>query len=296
MIAKPARVTRRRQSAWSIAIYEGESPLSLAPAPGIRNPVLTDEEVTDVPADFVADPFMIRQRDQWWMFCEVFSGASARGEIGLAASKDGYTWRYEGIVLAEPVHLSYPYVFRAGDEYYMIPETYGFGGIDLYRAAQFPRGWRRAARLLQGTFADTSIFYHDERWWMFSCTNPAAHDTLRLYHSRHLMGPWEEHARSPIVAGDRTRARPGGRVTEWNGSWLRFAQDCKPTYGTRVRAFQIDELTTTTYREHEVAESPILNPGEIWNRTGMHHVDPHLLPGGRWLACVDGYYMREPEA
>lgn len=294
MSPKPARTARRRQSAWSIAIYEGESPLSLAGARGIRNPVLTDEDVTDVPADFVADPFMIREADRWLLFCEVFNGASGRGEIGLAVSEDGYAWRYEGIVLAEPVHLSYPYVFRAGDDYYMIPETYGFGGVDVYRATVFPRGWRRVARLLKGTFADTSVFHHDGRWWMFSCTNPARHDTLRLFHSRHLLGSWEEHPRSPLVTEDRTRARPAGRVIGWNGSLLRFAQDCSPIYGTRVRAFRIDELTAASYRERELPESPILNPGETWNRTGMHHVDPHLLPGGRWLACVDGYYMREP--
>jgi hypothetical protein len=27
---------------------------------------------------------------------------------------------------------------------------------------------------------------------------------------------------------------------------------------------------------------------EGWNSQRMHHVDPHLMTDGRWIACVDG--------
>jgi hypothetical protein len=56
-----------------------------------------------------------------------------------------------------------------------------------------------------------------------------------------------------------------------------------------LRAFQIDELTTTTYREHELPQSPILNAtGKGWNAAGMHHIDPHHIKDNEWIACVDG--------
>src|SRR6476659_4855632 len=45
---------------WSIAMYAGESPLRLRPAPGASNPVLSAADVTDAPARFVADPFMVK--------------------------------------------------------------------------------------------------------------------------------------------------------------------------------------------------------------------------------------------
>ena len=292
---KPSRIARRRRSAWAISIYTGDSPISLSSPAGLLNPVFTDEHVTDFPADFVADPFMVWEGGQWWMFYEVFNGATARGEIGLATSTDGFAWQYAGLVLREPFHLSYPYVFRSGEDYYMIPETLDLGAIQVYRAEPFPNRWRPIAKLMEGSFADSSIFQHQDRWWMFSCTNHSLHDTVCLYQSPELLGPWTAHPSNPIVEGDRTRARPGGRVTDWNGRLLRFAQDCVPQYGTHVRVFEIEELTPTTYRERELPESPILSPGNDWNRSGMHHVDPHLLPGGRWIACVDGYYMRDPE-
>jgi hypothetical protein len=34
------------------------------------------------------------------------------GEIGLATSEDGLKWDYKQVVLNEPFHLSYPYVFE----------------------------------------------------------------------------------------------------------------------------------------------------------------------------------------
>jgi hypothetical protein len=75
---------------------------------------------------------------------------------------------------------------------------------------------------------------------------------------------------------------------------IRYAQDCHPIYGTEVRGFAITDLTTKQYREHAIDEKPILaGSGVGWNACGMHHVDPHLLDDGRWLACVDGFTWRK---
>ena len=74
---------------------------------------------------------------------------------------------------------------------------------------------------------------------------------------------------------------------------MRFAQDCEPIYGTAVRAFAITELTPTDYAEQPLTDGPILRGGAAdWNSNGMHHIDPHMLPGGSWLASVDGWRIR----
>lgn len=274
---------------WSVGIYAGDSPLRLAPAAGVRNPVLTRRDVTDVPALFVADPFMLRRAGGWFMFFEVMNAETGRGEIGLAESADGLAWRYRRIVLSEPFHLSYPHLFEFGGEYYMIPETLGLGRVELYKARAFPEGWERAGTLMEGVCADPTVFRHAGRWWMYACTAPGPHDTLCLYHADELAGPWSPHPRSPIVAGDARRARPAGRVVSHGGRLIRFAQDCSPIYGTQVRAFVVTSLTAEDYSEEELPESPVLRPGEeAWNGCRMHHVDAHSEGGGRWIACVDG--------
>src|SRR5512146_2116952 len=112
------------RSRWSIGIYVGDGPLTIAPPSDQPNPVLTRHDVTDVFASFVADPFMLRVDGTWHMFFEVLTlrDGSWIGVISHATSRDGRRWEYDRTVLSEPFHLSYPYVFESGSDFYMIPE------------------------------------------------------------------------------------------------------------------------------------------------------------------------------
>jgi hypothetical protein len=286
----------KREQQWSIGIYAGQSPFNLASPESVNNPILSHQDISDRRASFVADPFMIRVNHLWYMFFEVMNQLARKGEIGLAMSEDGLKWTYQQIILAEPFHLSYPYVFEWMNDYYMIPESYQAGSIRLYKAVNFPTEWSFLRTLLSGShFADASPFRHDNKWWLFTETNPKLqHDTLRLYYADDLMAPWFEHAQSPLIAGNGHIARPGGRVTVVNDRIIRFAQDCHPIYGARVRAFEVCGLTTKTYHERAMDQNPILTAsGTGWNASGMHHVDPHQVDDGRWLACVDGFSWRK---
>jgi len=287
---------------FSITTYRGSHPWSVAPIRGRRAQVLTRRHVTDVPAAFVADPFLHRTDEGWFMFFEVLRADTWRGEIAVASSPDGLRWTYRGIVLREPFHLSYPHVFAWDGEVYMIPETFEANAVRLYRAVSFPFGWELHSELLAGyPFADASPFLHDGSWWMFAETSPkvdlpegaAAQDTLRLYGAAELFGPWTEHPASPIVESDARLARPAGRVVKADERLIRFAQDGASVYGLQVRAIEVEELTPTTYRERLVTEDPILGPGDSrWNRGGMHHIDAHQVDG-EWFAAVDGW-SRQP--
>lgn len=275
---------------WSIGIYKGVSPWEVKPSKDIRNPVLSGEDIDDVPAAFVADPFMIRQQDKWFMFFEVMNKQSGKGEIGLASSDDGLQWSYQKIVLQEKFHLSYPYVFECNGEYYMIPETFDAHAIRLYRALAFPNQWTFVDSLLKGQFADPSIVYFQGVWWLFACKAPEQQKTLSLYYADDITGPWLEHPKSPIVKGNCRAARPAGRMVTLKDSIIRYAQDCYPDYGMQVRAFKISTLTPSLYSEEEYPNSPVLmGTGSGWNVDRMHHIDPHQLSEGEWIACVDGF-------
>jgi hypothetical protein len=275
------------QFLWSIGLYEGSSPFSLRPAAAVTNPVLTSASVTDVPSRFVADPFHLRVDDTFHLFFEVWNAQEERGEIAHATSADARSWTYDEVVLREPFHLSYPWVVRVGDDFYMVPETRQAQAIRLYRAEDFPHRWTFVRELVQGDFADATPFEHDGRWWMFVHRGL---DELRLFSAATLDGDWSEHPASPIVAGNRSLSRPAGRVLAHEGRLVRFAQDGWPQYGTCVRALEIDVLTADHYREHELPESPIIGAtGTGWSSVGMHHVDYIRGDGDGWLAIVDGY-------
>lgn len=285
-----AAVARAR---WAIAIYLGDDPLSLAPAPRIPTPVLTRHSVTDAFASFVADPFMIRVDGTWHMFFEALTirrGVRV-GVICHATSPDGLGWAYRRVVLEEPFHVSYPQVLRHGGDFFMIPETREAGAVRLYRADPFPRRWVHVSDLLTGpTYFDSTVFEREGRWWMLTETSPRS-DTLRLLSAPALAGPWREHPRSPVVNGNPRTSRPAGRLLSFSGRLIRFAQDCVPAYGSAIRAFEITRLTPQDYEEREIEPAPLLGPGRgLWNRRGMHQIDVHPYGDGRWIACVDGWF------
>lgn len=262
-------------------------PYPLVSGPAV-NPVLTRSDVTDTPAAFVADPFLIHQGRLWYMFFEVWSWP---GVISVATSLDGYDWVYDQVVLREDTHISYPHVFSyddgGGEQYYMVVESGATQTVPLYKSAAFPYQWNLVSVLASGReFADPTVFRWNGTWWMF--VSPAYGHECYLYYSDHLEYGWVEHPQSPVVQG-RSKSRPAGRVMIVDGTRvLRLAQKCDIQYGEAVRVFEVDVLTRTAYAEHEVPDSPILEAsGQGWNAEGMHQCDQQWT-GGSWLAAVDG--------
>ena len=197
------------------------------------------------------------------------------GEIEI--ERDG------AIVLREPFHLSYPQVFAWQGHIYMIPETRQAESIRLYRATAFPDGWVPVETLVRGRFADATLYHDGRLWWLFA---QRGLDEMRLYLAGSPMGPWREHPASPLWPGNRSRTRPGGRLLRHDGRLIRFAQDGWPSYGSVLRAFEIDRLDEVGFAEHEVAESPILRASRAgWNAIAMHHVDLIRQADGDWLAA-----------
>ncbi len=270
---------------WAIGIYEGASPFDLR-APRFLNPVLKAHDVTDVKAEFVADPFLVKKNARYYLFFEVLNAGNSRGEIGLAISLDAKRWHYERIILKEPFHLSYPHVFEWQNEFYMIPESKEANAVRLYRAQKFPEVWECIATLFPDQFSDHALLYYQNRWWLWLAKG---NDSVYLFYADKLTGPWQEHPRSPLMKDNANYARPAGRLIEWNNQIIRFVQDDGAHYGHQVFAFRVTTLTPDEYREELVSEKPFLAPsGKGWNARKMHHVSLLEDRPGCWIAVVDG--------
>jgi len=275
---------------WSIGIYDldvnGRS-ITLHTRQG--NPILTAADVRDVPARFVADPFLIQAKGTYYLFFEVLG--VDRGVIGMAASGDGYRWRYERIVLDEPFHLSYPNVFQWKEDYYLIPESVAANSVRLYKAMHFPDGWQFVKPIIADrALVDSTVLAHQGLLWLFSSSPD--NQNLYLFHADRPEGPWHEHPGSPIVKGNTRDARQAGGILDTGERLIRFAQDSQAMgekYGKAVRGFEIVTLTPEEYRERPLENNPLLKEsGAGWNATGMHHVSAWPLGRGRWIAAVDG--------
>lgn len=281
-------VTEKEQ--WTIAIYRGDSPFDFPSSNDRRWPVLKAEDVDDIPAKFVADPFLMEDESTWYLFFEVYNNDTQQGDLAVATSKNTRSWKYQQVVLDEPFHLSYPYVFKWQDDFYLIPETFEADSIRLYRATNFPYEWEFVETLVDGKdYVDPSIAFFDGRWWLYSATT--SNDTLYLFYADDLFGPWQEHPASPIVEQDTHKARSSGRVIVFEGQLYRFTMDVSPSVGThQVWAYRVTEISPATYSEERVGDEPIIKPtGSGWNSQAMHQLDPHEIEPGKWIASVDGF-------
>jgi len=278
---------KKTDGPWSIGIYEGLSPFELIDPPDVNNPVITAKDVVDLDASFVADPFMVFNNGLYTMFLEALNRETEKGVICYAESADGKSWEYRKVIIDETFHLSYPYVFKWKDNFYLIPESYEDFSVRLYQAVKFPDDWKYLGNLLSGyPYIDPSIFRHNNKWWLFVST--LSNDVLNLYYSDDLLGEWKPHPMNPVVKLNSHIARPGGRVISHNGKLFRFAQDCFPSYGIQIFAFEITELTEKIYSDKTVSENPIIgSSGKGWNKAGMHQLDLHQI-GEKWIAAVDG--------
>jgi hypothetical protein len=296
---------------YSIGLYRSSSPVQvfnfsseLAPFkltnsnPDSTQPVMTARHVTDIShAKFVADPFMVKQGSTLWMFFEVMA---QEGEIAVARSDDnGDTWKYKQMVLDEPFHLSYPYVFEHNNNYYMVPETNNANQVRLYKAVEFPYKWALSNVLVEGKeFVDASIIYCNGIWWMF--VSQTSNDIMYVYYSDTLESSnWKPHPQNPVFSHRKDKARPSGRVTLWNGKLIRYAMNNEWEYGYSVTV-QYVEVTKTTFKEYPrpmwfglgKGDAPpvLMGHGDLtsWNGNNMHAIDPMKLSNNEWLIAVDG--------
>jgi hypothetical protein len=199
---------------------------------------------------FLADPFGLWRDDVLHLFAEAYDYRDRRGVIDLLRFDRALELIDRRTVLAEPWHLSYPLVFEANGETWMLPEAHRSGTLTLYRAQAFPDRWTPVARLdLDTPAVDATPFFHEGLWWLAyspSTDKLAKQSHLHLAYAEQLEGPWTTHPANPVRI-DRSSSRPGGTVFFDNGVPVLPTQDCTRTYGGAVRALRMIELTPSRF-------------------------------------------------
>lgn len=205
---------------------------------------------------FWADPFPVEEAGRRWVFFEDYVYAEKRACICCAEIADDGSLLSPARCLEDPEqHYSYPYVFRAGKDLFMTPESGNSGLVDLYRCEEFPRKWKRQATLLRGKFVDPSIWQQDGMWWMIVTTaDPDARcAALYLFYAEALEGPWTMHPANPISTDARNN-RGAGKIMCAEGRLLRPSQSCCPVYGYSFSLNEITKLSPAEYEEHALRE------------------------------------------
>jgi hypothetical protein len=252
-------------------LVEGASPEGLAAFRWLQPPQ----------GGYLADPFLLRRQGRLWLFCEELSFSEGKGVLVCMEVLPEGKLSEPVRVLSRPYHLSYPAVFEAESEVFMIPETAQNGCVELYRAVDFPHAWVRVRTLLPIRAVDSMTFAFEGRTWLFvTAMDPVeASYQLLLFHSERLDGDWTMHPSSPLSL-DARYARSAGAIVSLAGKLYRPSQHCAPHYGRKLNFHEITRLDTRGYEERLIRE---VDPN-AW--PGLRGVHSYALCGD--LEVIDG--------
>jgi hypothetical protein len=221
---------------------------------------------------FLADPFLISRGGIDYCFVEEYRFEEKRGAIAAYRLDDKTAVRL-GVVLNEPFHLSFPYLFECDGECYMCPETSGNRDIRIYKSTAFPLRWSLECVLMTNiSAADTMIFPSNGKWWMLTNIDPSGGSDhcaqLHLYWSDHpLTGLWHAHPCNPLKI-DADGGRNGGLLRDGDRLFRVGQRQGFDLYGKGAVIHEITVLTISDYQEVRVVDLDAdFAPGIL----GTHH-------------------------
>ncbi len=230
-----------------------------------------------------ADPFLFEHEGKCYLFYEAYARGDRKAHIAVGRF-DGDALTQVGVALERPYHLSYPFIFRDGDQIFMIPETHQARRLEIWRCSEFPLKWELHATAFEGQSpADSILIRHGAKWWLFTNLSDfhAYEDHCSELYLFEVDGPAltgiKPHKRNPVVIGS-TEARGAGRIFEHDGRLLRPSQNnAHGIYGYGLNIMEIETLTLDDYRERRIRT---ITPGFKAGLHGCHHFD---ATGGRYI-------------
>lgn len=222
-----------------------------------------------------ADPILYKYNNTIYMFYEAYNKRKNRGEIGVATVTNNRIVNKK-IIISEPFHMSYPFVFELNNKIYMIPETSSVKKLLLYECVYFPYEWKLSKELMNNVeLSDATILKDsDKKLYLFVSklysTSPYK-DELHLFtmDNEFILTP---HKCNPIVT-DNEFSRPAGKILEYNNKLIRVSQDCSNGgYGKAIKFNEIIKLSDSEYQETNISS---LLPNQVFisfnkKLTGTH--------------------------
>jgi hypothetical protein len=194
---------------------------------------------------FYADPFLLKHEGINYLFFEDYD--YRKGVISYVTLGEEGPSAKPKLALELPIHLSFPSFFEEDGAVYMVPETYRYKSVSLYKAIEFPDKWKHERILIQGNlFSDPLLFKRGGYYWLFVAIEM---DRLQIYYAKDL----ETHFSPHPINRQKIRGRNGGGLFMLDGRLIRPTMDSAKSYGRALIFKEIVRLTPEEFDEREVA-------------------------------------------
>ena len=186
------------------------------------------------PSKWFADPFFLSVDDEnCQLLVEEFDSDVKRGRIArLLVDRRDYTIKECKIILELDTHLSFPVIYRVGNEIFVHPENSASGKSYIYRYDMLQDKLVNPILLVDEPLTDAIIRNEKGLYRLYATKiTQNAGPLLYSYQSKSLLEPYNKS--TDIDFGQRTARMAGAFIENYDGI-IRPAQDCRHDYGEGV--------------------------------------------------------------
>jgi len=224
---------------------------------------------------FLADPFLVKHNSKTYCFAEEYDHVKKKGHI-VCFTLDKKKLDKK-IILNENFHLSFPFVFKFKNNFFMCPDTSKISEIRLYKNIDFPFKWKFYKTIKKNIKSvDNIIFKKNNLWWLFTNVDQSncddfSHD-LSIFYSKYgpLTEKWKSHPQNPIKINS-LESRNAGIIFDKN-KIVRVSQEQGfDNYGQNINFHEIKSLNTKKYLEKIFNNKSYLKMKKKLNNSDIHH-------------------------
>ena len=228
---------------------------------------------------WVADPIVFEYSSRVYVFAEYYSYWRMKGCIAVSEIKNKKLTKWK-IIIKEPFHMSYPFVFVHNGSFYMIPETNGSNSLRLYESKDFPYRWKFVKDIITDVkWVDTTLCYENGMVVGYTRAHNNPDKDLKIVFDSELnIVSLQEIVKTKIEVDSY---RCGGNIFLFNNEMIHPCQDESKGYGSGL-----------IFRHYEVAHNLEVSvdrfcPKDIRTDSDMNWIGIHTYSANGGWEVID---------
>ncbi len=145
-------------------------------------------------------------------------------------------------------HTSYPFFIRHKGRQFLLPEVASWSPPILFEISEAGGRKIELRGLENSRLVDATHFESRGQHYVFAGQPGRSSDSLYLFFSDNITGPYYSHPKNPIVM-DVSCSRMGGPIVKCGGKLLRFGQNNSKQYGDGLYCCRISRISKSEYVE-----------------------------------------------